>query len=435
MKYYSTAYRSDPADLRTAVLRGMPPDGGLYMPEHIPQMPPRFFGNLPLLSYREIATSLAHTLLGDDLPSGELISMIDKALNFDTPLVRLNDQLYVLELFHGPTFAFKDVGARFMAALMEYYSGRSGRELTILTATSGDTGSAVANAFHGAGNVKVILLYPRGKISHLQEQQICTRGANISALEIEGTFDDCQAMVKKAFRDGDLRKRMHLSSANSINIARLLPQTFYYFHAYSRLKALGVSEDPVIAVPSGNLGNLTAGLIAKRMGLPVRHFIAACNRNDAFPRYLKTGRYNPRKTVHTISNAMDVGDPGNFVRILELYGHSREFLLRDLSGWSFSDQEAREALRRTYAGHHYIADPHGAVGFCGIERYRRQTEGQGVYVALETAHPAKFRDTVEATLDIHIDLPPSLESVLHKEKRSVKMPAEYPALKQYLLEK
>lgn len=435
MHYYSSAYKSEPVTLRSAVLQGMPPDRGLYMPDSIPQMPPHFFEHIHLLSYREIATSVALTLLGEDLPSDAIIRIIDKALNFDIPLVRLHDHLYILELFHGPTLAFKDVGARFMAGLMEYYSERSDQRLTILTATSGDTGSAVADAFHGADGVEVVLLYPQGKISRLQEQQICTQGKNIKALEIDGSFDDCQKMVKNAFQDNELKKKLCLSSANSINIARLLPQSFYYFHAYARLREEGLREKPLISVPSGNLGNLTAGLIALRMGLPVRRFIAACNRNDTLTRFLDTGRYEPGDTVHTISNAMDVGDPSNFDRIRELYGHSPEFLRKDLYSRSFSDDETRDAIRRVYAKHHYILDPHGAVAVCGIEAYRREHSEQGVYIALETAHPAKFGDIVEDTLDISIDLPPALESVLHKEKNSRKMPADYSKFRQYLLER
>jgi threonine synthase len=434
MKYFSTAHRSEPVTLRTAVLRGMPEDGGLYMPEDIPPMPAGFFENMHHLHYREIATSAALTLFGEDLPAGAVIDILDKALDFDIPLAALDRDLFILELFHGPTLAFKDAGARFMAQLMGYYSGSAARELTILTATSGDTGSAVADAFHGVEGIRVVLLYPSGKVSHIQEQQITTQGANITALEIDGSFDDCQKMVKAAFGDPDLRERMQLTSANSINVARFLPQSFYYFYACAQLRQRGQAAPPVISVPSGNLGNLTAGLIAGRMGLPVKRFIAACNANDSLPRYLRTGKYEPHGTVHTISNAMDVGAPSNFARIEELYGYAPEFLRRDLYAAAFSDDETRDAMRRLYHDHGYITDPHGAVAICGIEHYREGEGENAPAVALGTAHPAKFRGTVERTLEIGLDLPQALKEVLEKEKSSRKMPADFKVFKEYLID-
>lgn len=433
MEFYSTNHQSDSVDLRTAVLKGMPDDKGLYMPDEIPQLPPRFFENIHKLSFREIATSVVLTLLGDELPSKELIRIVDESLNFIIPLVRLDEKLYILELFHGPTLAFKDVGARFMARLMGYYSKDSGNTLTVLVATSGDTGSAVANAFHGVEGVRVILLYPSRMVSKLQERQLCSPGGNICALEISGSFDDCQRLVKTAFADAELRKHLLLTSANSINIARLIPQSFYYFFAYARLKAEGVNTAPLISVPSGNLGNLTAGLIAKRMGLPVRRFIAACNRNDSLTRYLNTGKYNPADTIPTISNAMDVGDPSNFVRILELYGQAVDFLRQDLFSASFDDASTREMMRRIDRQYGYICDPHAAVGICALEAYRKYDPDTPA-VCLETAHPAKFNDIVRETLGKAPEMPEVLAKVLRKEKHALKLKADYPGFRRFLLE-
>ncbi|MDD3716806.1 MAG: threonine synthase [Candidatus Marinimicrobia bacterium] len=433
MEFYSTNHQSDSVDLRTAVLKGMPDDKGLYMPEDIPQMPPHFFANIHKLGFREIATSVALTLLGDELSSDTLIRIIDESLNFVIPLVRLDEKLYILELFHGPTLAFKDVGARFMARLMGFYSRDSGRTLTVLVATSGDTGSAVANAFYGVEGIRVVLLYPSGMVSKLQERQLCSQGGNIRALEVSGSFDDCQRLVKTAFSDAELREHLQLTSANSINIARLIPQSFYYFYAYARLRAEGVNSSPLISVPSGNLGNLTAGLIAKRMGLPVRRFIAACNRNDSLTRYLKNGRFEPSDTIRSISNAMDVGNPSNFARILELYGHAVDFLRQDLFSASFDDAATREMMQRMDREYGYICDPHGAVGICALEAYRKY-DSDTPAVCLETAHPAKFDDTVRETLGKAPEMPEVLTEVLHKEKRAMKMDADYPDFRRFLLD-
>jgi threonine synthase len=435
MKYYSTNHKIEPVDLRTAVLQGLPEDKGLYMPEDIPAMPRHFFKNIHLLRFRDIATSAALTLLGDDLPSGDIIRIVDEAITFDTPLVKLDERRYILELFHGPTLAFKDVGARFMARLMGYYIQGSDKKLTVLVATSGDTGSAVANGFHNVDGIDVLLLYPSGKVSSIQEQQLTTLDGNITALEIEGSFDDCQALVKEAFTDKQLNAKMMLSSANSINLARLIPQSFYYYYAYAQLKRSGNDRKPVFCVPSGNLGNLTAGLIAKRTGLPVARFVAACNRNDSLTRYLKEGKYKAQPTVHTISNAMDVGNPSNFARIEELYGYAPEFLRQDLLSWSFSDDETREMMRDVYARYNYVADPHGAVGCCGMERYLRDIDPEAACIVLETAHPAKFMDVVNSVPGLTTDMPEVLREAMEKEKRSLKMPASFSMFRSYLLER
>lgn len=435
MNFYSSNHGIEGCDLKTAVLNAMPEDKGLYMPEEIPLMPPYFFENMHKLSFHEIAFSVAMTLLGDDLSSGKLLNIVDESLNFEIPLLRLDDQLFMLELFHGPTLAFKDVGARFMARLMSHFSADLEKDLTVLVATSGDTGSAVANAFYGVEGVRVVLLYPSKKVSKLQEQQLSTLDKNIDAIEVEGTFDDCQHLVKSAFTDKDLQKALCLTSANSINIARLLPQCFYYFYAVAQLKKMGIIDKaPVFSVPSGNLGNLSAGLIAKRMGLPVHRFIAACNRNDSLTRYLKNGSYEARKTVHTISNAMDVGAPSNFARIDELYGHAPEFLQRDLFSASFDDDQTRDAMRRSYQRYGYILDPHAAVGICGIEAYRKN-DTKSPCICLGTAHPAKFRDVVENTLNISLDLPEALRAVMHKKKRSHLLGPRFQDFKKYLISK
>ncbi len=433
MKYFSTNHKVEPVDLRTAVLQGLPKDRGLYMPEEIPLMPQRFFDNIHVLNFREIASAVALTLLGDDLPSNVIVKIVDSTLSFNTPLVKLDDKNFILELFHGPTLAFKDVGARFMARLMAYYQKDSDKKCTVLVATSGDTGSAVANGFYGVDGIDVVLLYPSGKISKIQEQQLTTLGKNVTALEIEGSFDDCQDLVKQAFIDDELSDKMMLSSANSINLARLIPQTFYYFNAVAQLKNRDIDQAPVISVPSGNLGNLTAGLIAKRMGLPIKKFIASCNKNDSLTRYLLNGEYVPQKTKHTISSAMDVGNPSNIVRIQDLYGHAVPFLKNDLHSWSFYDEETRDMMRKAYKKYEYILDPHGAVGLCGAEKYHKLIDGNDIVITVETAHPAKFGDVVEPALGIAPPMPERLEKVLHLKKKAIKMAADYQVFKDYLL--
>ena len=433
MKYFSTNHKVEPVDLRTAVLQGLPKDKGLFMPEDIPVMPPRFFQSMHVLNFKELSSAVALTLLGDDLPSDVIVKIVDDTLSFNTPLVKLDDKNYILELFHGPTLAFKDVGARFMARLMSYYLKDSDQKATVLVATSGDTGSAVAHGFYGVEGIDVVLLYPSGKISKVQEQQLTTLDKNITALEIEGSFDDCQDLVKKAFVDDELSSRMMLSSANSINLARLIPQTFYYFNAVAQLRSRGVDDAPVISVPSGNLGNLSAGLIAKRLGLPVKSFIAACNKNDSLTKYLQNGDYRSQKTKHTISNAMDVGNPSNIVRIQDLYGYAVPFMKQDLHSWSFFDEDTRDMIKRTYDTYGYILDPHGAVGMCGSETYHRRINGNDICITVETAHPAKFGDIVEPVLGVAPEMPERLEKVQHLEKKAIKMAADFEAFKEYLL--
>jgi len=433
MKYFSTNHKVEPVDLRTAVLQGLPKDKGLYMPEEIPQMPPRFFENMHVLNFKELSTAVALTLLGDDLPSDVIVGIVDDTLSFNTPLVKLNDKNYILELFHGPTLAFKDVGARFMARLMSYYLKDSKQKATVLVATSGDTGSAVAHGFYGVEGIDVVLLYPSGKISKIQEQQLTTLDKNITALEIEGSFDDCQDLVKQAFVDDELSSKMMLSSANSINLARLIPQTFYYFNAVAQLKGRGVDEAPVISVPSGNLGNLSAGLIAKRLGLPVKSYIAACNKNDSLTKYLKDGEYKAQQTKHTISNAMDVGNPSNVVRIQDLYGYAVSLMKQDLYSWSFFDEETKDMMKRIDEKYGYMLDPHGAVGMCGAEKYHQLINKDDVCISVETAHPAKFGDIVEPVLGKTPEMPERLEKVQHLEKKAIKMKADFERFKEYLL--
>lgn len=435
MKYFSTNQEVAEVDLKTAVLQGLPKDKGLYMPVDIPQMPAHFFDNMHKLSFRELASAVALTLLGEDLPADVILQIVDDTLSFDTPLVKLDDKNYILELFHGPTLAFKDVGARFMARLMAYYLKDSDQKSTVLVATSGDTGSAVAHGFYGVENIDVVLLYPSGKISKIQEQQLTTLGKNITALEIEGSFDDCQDLVKQAFVDDELSGKMNLSSANSINLARMLPQSFYYFHAVAQLRSRGLKEAPVICVPSGNLGNLTAGLIAKRMGLPVKKFVAACNKNDSLTRYLNTGDYEARSTKQTISNAMDVGNPSNIVRIQDLYGHAVPFMKNDLYSWSFFDSETKDKIKSSYEKYNYILDPHGAVGMCASEKYHQMVSPDDIIITLETANPAKFADVVEPILGIKVPMPERLAKVLDPEKNAIKMKADFKTFKHFLLQR
>ncbi len=435
MKYFSTNMEVENVDLRTAVLQGLPKDKGLYMPEEIPQMPPRFFDNMHKLSFKELSAAVALTLLGDDLPSDVIVQIVDDTLSFNTPLVKLDDKNYILELFHGPTLAFKDVGARFMARLMSYYQQGSGEKATVLVATSGDTGSAVAHGFYGVEGIDVVLLYPSGKISKVQEQQLTTLGKNITAIEVKGSFDDCQALVKNAFVDEELSKKMTLSSANSINLARLIPQSFYYFNAVKQLREKEIMEDPVIVVPSGNLGNISAGLIAKRMGLPVKKFVAACNKNDSLTKYLNTGMYESQDTKHTISNAMDVGAPSNIVRIQDLYGHAVPFMKQDIESWSFFDSETRDQIKASYDKYKYILDPHGAVGMCAAEKYHKVVNGDDICITVETAHPAKFGDVVEPVLGIEPPMPERLAKVQELEKKAVLMENDFEVFKTFLLNK
>ena len=432
MKYRSTVGKSPEVSLEEAVVKGLAPDNGLYMPLSFPTLPKEFFDRLPEMSLPEMAAEIASALFGEDIEKDALEKLTKETLNFPIPLVKVNDNIYSLELFHGPTLAFKDVGARFMARLLGYFNrDNTDRLVNVLVATSGDTGSAVANGFLGVDGVRVFVLYPKGKVSRIQEAQFTTLGKNINALEIEGNFDDCQALVKKAFLDEELNQKMMLTSANSINVARFLPQMFYYFHAYAQAVKAGTKPDEVVfCVPSGNFGNITAGLIAKRMGLPIKRFIAANNANDIFLNYLNTGTYSPKKSVQTIANAMDVGDPSNFVRILDLYDNSHEAISAEISGTSYSDAEISETLKTTFDKDGYLLDPHGAVAYRALASMLKPQE-TGIF--LETAHPAKFKETVEKIIEKEVEVPERLNDFLKNEKKTSPLPADFETLKKHLL--
>ena len=432
MLYYSTNKKAKEVSLKEAVIKGLASDKGLFMPSVIRQLPKAFFHNISEMSFQEISFIIAGAFFGEDVEADALKALVYDALNFDAPVVPVTDRIYSLELFHGPTAAFKDVGARFMARLLGYFIGKERREqVDVLVATSGDTGSAVANGFLGVQGIHVYVLYPKGKVSTIQEKQFTTLGRNITALEINGTFDDCQALVKSAFMDADLNAAMNLTSANSINVARFLPQSFYYFYAYAQVLRQGKGDNLVFCVPSGNFGNLTAGLFAKRMGLPVKRFIAANNRNDVFLQYLQTGQYEPRPSVATIANAMDVGAPSNFARILDLYGDSHEAICAEISGASYSDQQIRQTLSSVYQTSGYLLDPHGACGYQALED-GLQADETGVF--LETAHPAKFLDTVESVIGKKVVVPDTLKAFMNGKKQSVELPANFEVFKTYLLD-
>lgn len=432
MEYYSTNGNTPKVTLKEAVVKGLATDRGLFMPERIPSLPTAFFNNIGNLSLQEISFAVANTLFGEDIEPDILKDIVYETLNFDIPLVHVAGNRYSLELFHGPTLAFKDVGARFMARLLGYFNQKESNDMVnVLVATSGDTGSAVANGFLGVDGVRVFVLYPKGKVSKIQEAQFTTLGSNIIAIEVNGTFDDCQALVKNAFMDGELNEKMQLTSANSINVARFLPQMFYYFYAYAQLAKAGKDlNNIVVSVPSGNFGNITAGLIGKAMGLPVKRFIAANNRNDIFYNYLQTGRYEPKPSVQTIANAMDVGDPSNFVRILDLYNHSHEAIAKDISGYTYTDEQIGETLATTYRNEGYLLDPHGAVGYRSLLEGLKPEE-TGIF--LETAHPAKFKGTVEEIIGERIEIPEKLEAFMKGEKQTVKMNSGFTSFKKYLM--
>ena len=401
------------------------------MPERINVLPPLFYENIDQLSFQEIAYTVADAFFGEDIEAETLKSIVYDTLNFDVPLVNVAEDIYSLELFHGPTLAFKDVGARFMARLLGYFIKKQGqKDVNVLVATSGDTGSAVANGFLGVEGIKVYVLYPKGKVSAIQEAQFTTLGQNITSLEVDGTFDDCQALVKSAFMDDELNAKMKLTSANSINVARFLPQAFYYFYAYAQLKKIGKEENMVVSVPSGNFGNITAGLFAKRMGLPIKRFIAANNENDIFLQYLNTGIYTPKPSVSTIANAMDVGDPSNFVRVLDLYNHSWKEIKNDISGCSYKDIQISDTVATVYEETGYLLDPHGACGYLALEEYLKIGE-TGVF--LETAHPAKFLETVEDIIDEDIEIPKKLQAFMKGTKQSVELSKNFAEFKAYLM--
>ena len=430
MKYYSTNGKAPMATLQEAVVKGLASDRGLFMPERINKLPFDFlYEEMMHQSFHGIATQVASAFFGEDIPADTLRQIVEDTLSFDVPLVPVTDNIYSLELFHGPTLAFKDVGARFMARLLGHFIKGEGGTVNVLVATSGDTGSAVANGFLGVPGIHVYVLYPKGKVSPIQECQFTTLGQNITALEVDGVFDDCQALVKSAFMDEELNRHMKLTSANSINVARFLPQAFYYFYAYAQLRNLGEAQNTVICVPSGNFGNITAGLFGKVMGLPIRRFIAANNANDIFYNYLQSGQYNPRPSTQTIANAMDVGDPSNFARILDLYKHSHEAISTEISGATYSDEQIAETMRHCYKEYNYVLDPHGACGFRALEEGLKSGE-TGIF--LETAHPAKFKATVDEILGTDIEIPAKLQAFMKGEKQSVPMDKDFDSFKQYL---
>ena len=430
MRYYSTNGKAPLASLREAVVGGLAPDRGLYMPERIKPMPKAFFRDLPKLNLQETAYAVATNFFGEDVDPEALERIVYGALNFRIPAVEVSSRICSLELFHGPTLAFKDVGARFMARLLAYFNEDESQEVNVLVATSGDTGSAVANGFLGVEGVRVFVLYPKGRVSPIQECQFTTLGQNITALEIDGSFDDCQALVKSAFMDPELTARMKLTSANSINVARFLPQSFYYFHGVGQMQRMGRGEDLVICVPSGNFGNICSALFAVRMGLPVKRMIAANNRNDVFLQYLQTGRYAPRPSIATLANAMDVGDPSNFARILDLYGGDWDAIRAFLSGYSVDDETILSTIRDCRWQTGYILDPHGACAFKALTEGLADGEN-GLFC--ETAHPAKFRDTVEKATNQAVGIPDRLAAFMRGEKKSVPIPADFQAFKDYLI--
>ena len=431
MKYYSTNHQAPDADLRDAIIKGLAPDKGLYMPERLPQLPADFFERMDRLSFQEIAGEVAVNLLGEDVPEATLRNIVADALNFDIPVVPVADRIHAMELFHGPTLAFKDVGARFMARLLRHFIGEDEGEqktINVLVATSGDTGSAVANGFLGVEGIHVYVLYPNGKVSPLQEMQFTTLGRNITAIAVDGTFDDCQALVKSAFMDDELQRGMKLTSANSINLGRLIPQSFYYFYAYAQMKRM--TDQLVICVPSGNFGNLAAGLMAWKMGLPIRRFIAAKNRNDVFYQYLQTGGYHPRPSIATIANAMDVGAPSNFARIQALFDGDINQIRALISGATYSDDEICQTIRKVYETNRYLLDPHGACAYLALEEQLMDGE-HGVF--LETAHPAKFNDTIARVIGRQPIIPDRLQAFMNGMKQTVQMENDFSTFKSFLL--
>ena len=439
MKYYSTNGKAPIADLHKAVVKGLAEDRGLYMPESIKQLPKEFFDTIETKSFQEIAYTVADAFFGEDVDAESLKKIVYDTLSFDCPVKKVKEDIYSLELFHGPTLAFKDVGARFMARLLQYFIRQESKEqVNVLVATSGDTGSAVANGFLGVDGIHVYVLYPKGKVSPIQECQFTTLGKNITAIEVDGVFDDCQALVKNAFMDAELNQHMKLTSANSINVARFLPQAFYYFNAYARMKALGKADNLVMCVPSGNFGNICSALFGHQQGLPIKRFIAANNANDIFFNYLQTGRYEPKASKQTLANAMDVGDPSNFARIINLYSKNGALSPEDthaaitslISGATYSDDQIRETMRQCYADTKYILDPHGACGYQALADGLKPGE---VGVFCETAHPAKFKEKVDEILDIDVEIPDRLAAFMKGKKQSEPMTKDFADFKQYLL--
>ena len=441
MKYYSTNGQAPIADLEKAVVKGLAEDRGLYMPEEIYKLPQAFFDDIQNMKFQDIAYNVASNFFGDDVDGDALQDLVYDTLSFDCPVVKVTDQIYALELFHGPTLAFKDVGARFMARLLRYFTSLSGSTsnlINVLVATSGDTGSAVANGFLGVEGIHVYVLYPKGKVSPIQECQFTTLGKNITAIEVDGVFDDCQALVKSAFMDQELNEHMKLTSANSINVARFLPQAFYYFNAYARMKALGLADQLVMCVPSGNFGNICSALFGHQMGLPIKRFIAANNANDIFYKYLQTGKYAPRASVQTLANAMDVGDPSNFARILNLYSENGQLtpeathhrITNLISGATYKDEQIRKTMQQCYEDTGYVLDPHGACGYQALKDGLKPGE---IGVFCETAHPAKFKEKVDDILGTDIEIPARLKAFMEGQKQSVEMSKEFADFKAYLM--
>jgi len=428
MNYYSLNKKAPNTTFAKAVIRGLAPDKGLYFPEYITPLDASFFETIQEKSNTEIAFQAIKQFIGSEIPEDVLKTIVKDTLNFDFPVVEINENISTLELFHGPTMAFKDVGARFMARCLGYFNKSNTNEVTVLVATSGDTGGAVANGFLGVKGVNVVILYPSGKVSDIQEKQLTTLGQNITALEVDGVFDDCQDMVKRAFMDKELTSKMQLTSANSINIARWLPQLFYFMFAYKQLKAK--HKNIAFSIPSGNFGNICAGMVAQKLGLPVKHFIAANNANDTVVNYMNTQSYEPKPSVQTISNAMDVGNPSNFIRIQELHDNNFETLKANLSSYSFTDEDTKTALLELYKDYNYVADPHGAVGYLGAKAYLKSNDAHVVF--LETAHPTKFLDVVEDVVAQKVKLPPQIEAVMDKEKVAIAV-SSYSELKEFLL--
>lgn len=440
MQYYSTNGKAPIADLHKAVVKGLAEDRGLYMPEKIKQLPQAFFDTIETKTFQEIAYTVADAFFGEDVDAESLKQIVYDTLSFDCPVAKIKDNIYTLELFHGPTLAFKDVGARFMARLLQYFikQENKGEQVNVLVATSGDTGSAVANGFLGVEGIHVYVLYPKGKVSPIQECQFTTLGKNITAIEVDGVFDDCQALVKNAFMDAELNQHMKLTSANSINVARFLPQAFYYFNAYARMKALGKADNLVMCVPSGNFGNICSALFGHRQGLPIKRFIAANNANDIFYKYLQSGKYEPKASVQTLANAMDVGDPSNFARILNLYSQNGTLSPEDthaaitslISGATYSDEQIRETMRQCYKETKYILDPHGACGYQALVDGLKPGE---IGVFCETAHPAKFKEKVDDILGIDVTIPDRLAAFMKGQKQSVPMTKDFADFKSYLM--
>lgn len=432
MRFYSTNNKQSSVSFREAVFNSLPKDKGLYMPESIPRLDSEFLENIDQYSFSEIAFKVAENIIGEDIPTADLKRIVEETVNFDAPVVGLKDGSYILELFHGPSLAFKDFGARFMSRVMAYFSEEGNQVLDVLVATSGDTGGAVALGFTGVPNTRVTILFPKGKVSPVQELQLCTNDSNIQAIEIDGNFDDCQALVKKAFNDNELSDKLNLTSANSINISRLIPQSFYYFYAYSQLLKKGV-KDVVFSVPSGNFGNLTAGLFASRMGLPIKHFIAATNVNDVVPRFLEGEAYETRTAIATLSNAMDVGNPSNWGRIMDLYGQDLDALKTQLTAYSFTDEQTTEAIDEVYRQSKYVLCPHTAIAWLASQKYQSEHPGDYAVVSLSTAHACKFPDVFSDEMRNDIQIPESVNLLKNRKQNKVLLSVSYDEFKRFLL--